>query len=73
MVERLLLGRTRVEPDPSHSEVEERFRAVCLTLDGRAVFIVFTLRKRNGVQFVRPISARYMHKRELKRYEEEIS
>jgi uncharacterized DUF497 family protein len=33
------------------------------------VFVVFTIRMRNGREVVRPLSARYMHRREIERYE----
>jgi uncharacterized DUF497 family protein len=35
--------------------------------------IIFTIRKRNKEQFIRPVSARYMHQKEVKYYEEEIT
>jgi uncharacterized DUF497 family protein len=54
-----------VSPDPVHSGVEDRFIAIGQTLAGRTIFIVFCLR--NGK--VRPISARYMHLKEVRRYE----
>ena len=38
---------------------------------GRRVFIVFTLRRKGDEVLVRPISARYMHKKEIQAYEEE--
>ena len=47
---------------------EARYNAVGLTLQGRYVFVVFTLRQKAGLQLIRPISARYMHSREIERY-----
>jgi hypothetical protein len=38
---------------------------------GRGVFIVFTLRRKGDEVLIRPISARYMHKKEIEAYEEE--
>ena len=38
-----------------------------------SVLIVFTLRLRAGETFVRPISARYMHAKEIKHYEKETT
>ena len=35
------------------------------------MFVVFTLRERDGLTLIRPISSRYMHSREAKRYDEE--
>ena len=59
--------------DPTHSRDEERFKAIGRTDDGRSVVIVFTLRHRAGENFVRPISARYMHAKEIANYEEEAA
>lgn len=70
LVEATLRGPLHVAPDPAHSAAEERFRAVGRAPDGRAVFIVFTLRDRDGKALVRPISARFMHAKEVRRYEE---
>jgi len=58
-----------VLPDPAHFHVEERFKAIGRTSEGRYVFIVFTLRSRNGATLIRPISARYMHRKEVEHYE----
>jgi uncharacterized protein len=41
------------------------------TGNGRRVFLVFTLRGKGDKQLIRPISARYMHKKEIESYEEE--
>lgn len=34
------------------------------------MFVAFTLRVKAGLRLIRPISARYMHAKEAKRYEE---
>lgn len=34
------------------------------------MFVAFTFRNRNGEQLIRPISARYMHEKEAREYEE---
>jgi uncharacterized protein len=49
---------------------ELRFRIVGPTPGGRMAFVVFTIRHREGSNLVRPISARYMHAKEIKRYEQ---
>ena len=36
-------------------------------------FLVFTLRKRGVETLIRPISARYMHKKEVQHYEKETA
>jgi len=62
-----------VFPDPAHSDAEERFKAIERTDDGRGVLIVFTLRERGDAMFIRPFSARYMHRKEIKHYEKAIA
>jgi uncharacterized protein len=37
------------------------------------MFVAFTLREKTGKQFVRPISARYMHLKEVEFYEKEMA
>jgi uncharacterized protein len=58
-------------PDAAHSQAEPRFRAVGRDGNGKAVFVVFTMRQRGEDWFIRPISARYMHRREIAAYEKE--
>jgi uncharacterized protein len=72
-VESLFRGPVAVFPDPDHSETEERFKAIGRTDDGRGVLIVFTLRRQEGDTFIRPVSARYMHGKEVEYYEKEIA
>jgi len=55
-----------VAPDPAHSLSEQRFVAIGRTPSGRPAFIAFCFR---GAR-VRPISARFMHAREIARYEQ---
>ncbi len=62
-----------VQPDPMHSKSEERFIAIGKDGDGRGIFVVFTMRTRRGVVLIRPISARYMHKKEMDHYEKETA
>jgi uncharacterized protein len=62
-----------VTPDLKHSDDEERYLAIGCTKKHRPMFVVFTLRDVNGEILIRPISARYMHEKEAKRYEEEIA
>lgn len=58
-------------PDPEHSHAEERFKAIGCTVAGRWIFLAFTLRFREQDTLVRPVSARYMHGREVAHYEKE--
>lgn len=60
-----------VSPDPKHSDDEERYLAIGRSRKQKPMFVVFTLRDVNGERLIRPISARYMHEKEAKRYEEE--
>ena len=55
--------------DSEHSAVETRFQAIGRTGDGRLAFVAFTFRSRQARTLVRPISARYMHRKEIDRYE----
>jgi uncharacterized DUF497 family protein len=70
-IEGLFTSPVTVLPDPGHSQAERRFRAIGRTGEGRAVFIVFTVRERGGRRYIRPVSARYMHREEIDSYEEE--
>ena len=64
-IEAMFRAGLHVAPDPEHSSAaEQRFIAVGLTLEGRAAFIDFCWRDGK----IRPISARYMHAREVARY-----
>lgn len=58
-----------VRPDPAHSRNEDRFLAVGRTAAKRAIFLVFTVRERNGARLIQPISARYMHRKEVEAFE----
>ena len=55
-----------------HSGKEERLRAVGVTAKKRNLFVVFTPRKKGETLLIRPISARYMHKKEVQAHEKEI-
>jgi len=72
-IESVLRNRPLVAPDPGHSHSEDRFIAVGRSAAGRPLFVAFTFRVRNGRRYVRPISARYMHQKEIARYEKEES
>lgn len=62
-----------IASDPLHSVEEERFKAIGAGAGGRKLLVVFTRRKLGGESFIRPVSARYMHRREIKSYEKETS
>jgi uncharacterized DUF497 family protein len=72
-IEALLRGPLAVVPDPAHSAAEERFKAIGRTDDGRGVLMVFTLRRRADETYIRPVGARYMHRKEVEYYEKAIA
>ncbi|MBF6561225.1 MAG: BrnT family toxin [Candidatus Binataceae bacterium] len=72
-IEELFRRPVAIFPDPAHSDQEERFKAIGKTDDRRSVLMVFTLRRRRADVFIRLISARYMHKREVDHYEKEAA
>ncbi|MFZ4526585.1 MAG: BrnT family toxin [Chlorobium sp.] len=57
-------------PD-DHSDAETRFKAIGKAKDNRHVFVVFTLRRDDENLLIRPISARYIHQKEITAYEKE--
>ena len=63
----------RIAPDFAHSIAESRFLAIGNGGGLRAIFVAFTLRDSGGERLIRPISARYMHRKELEGYEEDIA
>ena len=68
-IEPLFLRSPRVAPDPKHSADEDRLIAVGETGTGRPLFLAFTMRTNEGRRLIRPVTARYMHSREIAAYE----
>lgn len=68
-IEAFLRTRPSIWHDPHGSE--ERLRAIGPNAAGRFIFVVFTLRRQGEFTYIRPISARYMHLKEVRRYEED--
>lgn len=68
-IEALLRSDPRVAPDRKHSEREDRLIAIGRNANGRPMFVAFTLRNVRGRTLVRPVSARYMHVKEIEAYE----
>ena len=56
--------------DEKHSNDENRLIAIGQTEEGRSVFVGFTLRDVDGKMLIRPITARYMHQKEVNKYEQ---
>ncbi|MGL4235786.1 BrnT family toxin [Tabrizicola sp.] len=63
-IEYALSHGARYAADPAHSLTEQRFIALSRTATGRPVFIAFCWRDGR----LRPISARYMHRKEAQRH-----
>jgi uncharacterized protein len=66
-IEQVLLGEPAVMADPFPGE--PRMRAIGKTATGRYVFLVFMLREIGSQTKLRPISARYMLRKEVDHYE----
>ncbi|MGA9721637.1 MAG: BrnT family toxin [Candidatus Binatus sp.] len=64
---------TLIVPDIKNSRAEQRFLAIGRTEAGRYTLVVFTPRQTGGGILMRPISARYMHRKEIEKYEQEIA
>jgi uncharacterized protein len=64
---------TLIVPDIKNSRAERRFLAIGRTEKGRYAFVVFTPRQTGSGIVMRPISARYMHRKEIEKYEQEIA
>jgi len=71
VIEGLFTRPLAIFPDAAHSQRENRFCALGRTDKGRGVFIIFTLRRKGEELLIRPISARYMHKKEIDAFEKE--
>ena len=70
----LVSARNLIVRDVQNSLTEDRFIAIGKTRAGRFSFVVFfTLRAADDQFKLRPISARYMHKKEIAKYEKEIA
>ena len=72
-IESIFQGPVSVFPDPEHSGEEELFIGIGKTEKHRNVLVVFKLRRKDDVVLIRPISARFMHKKEIDYYEKETS
>jgi uncharacterized DUF497 family protein len=55
--------------DDKHSQVEQPIRALGCTHEGRLLTVIFTLRANDTL--IRVISARDMHRKERKEYEQD--
>lgn len=62
-----------IAPDIIHSVNEMRFIAIGRNKAGRPLFVAFTFRLRGEKRLIRPVSARFMHKKEVEAYEKKSS
>jgi uncharacterized protein len=72
-IEALFLGEPFVAPDLQRAGQEDRFIAVGRNAAGRPLFVAFTFRTGGAGPLIRPISPRYMHTKEARRYAAEGS
>jgi uncharacterized protein len=72
-IESVFRGSLAVFPTPTRRSAEERFKAIGIGENGRHVFVVFTFRAQSGEFLIRPISARYMHAKEVRHYERQTA
>jgi uncharacterized DUF497 family protein len=68
-IEAAFMAVPDMAPDMKHSGAEQRFIAIGKDKAGRPLFVAFTFRDHKGATFIRPISARYMHEKEIRAYE----
>jgi len=66
-IEHTLLNAPAVRLDPYPHE--RRMRAIGKTAAGRYIFLAFVLREIGNQIKLRPVSARYMHQKEVDNYE----
>jgi hypothetical protein len=60
-----------IAPDVKHCQTEDRFLAIGVCpLKEKPMVVAFTYRFIDDQCLIRPISARYMHKREAQKYEQ---
>jgi uncharacterized DUF497 family protein len=72
-IERVFQDEVWIFPDVAHSDRETRLLGIGRTAAARFVFVAFTLRVRDGERWIRPISARYMHAKEIRHYQAEVA
>lgn len=72
-IETVFQGKVHLFPDLKHSQHERRYLAIGQTAAGRHLFLAFTIRQQDMKRLIRPISARYMHAKEVEHYEQKIA
>lgn len=70
-IEQFFRAKPWVGPDLKHSHAEDRFLAIGKDVHGKHMIVAFTFRTvGKDKKLIRPISARYMHQKEVLRYEQ---
>jgi uncharacterized DUF497 family protein len=69
-IENLFENQVWIAPDLKHSDNEQRYLAIGRSITEKPIFVAFTLRTDGHKTLIRPISARYMHQKEIKKYEQ---
>lgn len=72
-IEAVFHHQPMIAPDKAHSKVEQRLIAIGSGAGTRPIFVVFTLREVDEETLIRPISARYMHKKEIASHEKDTA
>ena len=72
-VEQFFTREISMMADVKHSQEESRFVAYGSNSKERPILVGFTFREIDGQILLRPISARYMHLKEVRKYEKETS
>lgn len=72
-IEGLFTGTVFISPDLKHSVKEDRMKGFGTTVRGRKLLVTFTIRQKGEEILLRPINARYMHKKEVVYYEKETA
>lgn len=67
-IEHLFRNDPMVNPNSFSASIEVRWRAIVKNQNGPFVFVVFHIVNYEDVLVIRPISARYMHKKEIEAY-----
>lgn len=68
-IEFVLNNNPMIRPDPYPPEIEQRWRGIGPDAAGDMLFIVFMVKAEADRLTLRPISARRMHEREVKKYD----
>ena len=68
-IEALFTHPHHLVPDVAHSTIETRFLAIGRGSGNRTILVAFTLRAGQIETLIRPISARFMHVKEIEAYE----